>query len=61
MSECKSNNCAKTRNQGISCMVKNCVYHDGINACMTKEISVGPNHAKSSADTICATFKAKEN
>ncbi|MBE6700522.1 MAG: DUF1540 domain-containing protein [Ruminococcaceae bacterium] len=60
MSDCKTNNCAKNPNQGISCMVKNCVYHDGEKNCMTKEISVGPHHANSSADTICATFKAKE-
>ena len=48
-------------NSGICCDVKNCVYHDGEKNCMTKEISVGPHHAKSSADTICATFKAKED
>ena len=60
MSEIKNGSCAKKHNEGISCMVKNCAYHDGERYCMTKEISVGPNHANTSADTICATFKPRD-
>ena len=59
MSENKTQN-AKKHNEGISCMVKNCAYHDGECYCMTREISVGPSHASTSADTICATFKPRD-
>ena len=45
---------------GISCSVKNCMYHDGESFCTTDNICVGPSHASTSADTICATFKPKE-
>ncbi len=58
MSDCK-NGCAMNYNEGISCMVKNCQYHDGECKCCAKEISVGPSHANTSADTVCATFKPK--
>ena len=45
---------------GIKCDVKNCVYHSGKNECCAGCISVGPQSAKSSTDTVCVTFKAKE-
>ncbi|MBQ5746922.1 MAG: DUF1540 domain-containing protein [Clostridia bacterium] len=61
MNDCSKGGCTiKKHNEGISCMVKNCTYHDGERYCTVKEISVGPNHAKTSADTICATFKARD-
>ncbi len=50
---CCSEKCLK----GVVCDVKNCVYHDGENRCMAKQISVGPSFASSTADTLCATFK----
>ncbi len=43
----------------IHCDVKNCVYHDGEHTCRADEITVGPNFAISSTDTVCATFKTK--
>ena len=61
MSECNNNGCKITKhNEGISCMVKNCAYHEGTCYCNAKEISVGPSHAGTSADTICATFKPRD-
>ncbi|MBQ8389329.1 MAG: DUF1540 domain-containing protein [Clostridia bacterium] len=48
-------------NDGISCDVRNCVYHVGDCHCTATKISVGPSSANTSADTICATFKQKEN
>lgn len=45
--------------RGISCDVKNCVYHDGDNFCTANRVSVGPSYATDSRDTACATFKAK--
>ena len=46
--------------KGISCDVKNCVHHDGETYCTAGCIAVGPSHANTSADTICATFKQKD-
>lgn len=46
--------------KGISCDVRNCVYHAESNCCCAKQIAVGPSSAKSSADTVCATFKPKD-
>lgn len=45
---------------GVSCDVKNCVYHDGDNYCTADRVSVGPSYATSSTDTVCATFKEKK-
>ena len=49
----------KNHNKGVICDVRNCAYHDGEHYCDAKEISVGPSHATTSADTVCATFKPK--
>lgn len=49
------------RNKGISCDVKNCVYHDGDNYCTAGKIAVGPSYATSCTDTVCATFKQRNN
>ena len=46
--------------QGIRCDVKNCMYHDCETYCTAKQIAVGPSHACSSADTVCATFKERK-
>lgn len=45
--------------KGISCNVKNCIYHDGDAYCTAPKISVGPSFASACTDTVCATFKAK--
>ena len=54
-----SNNC-KEHIKGIRCDVKNCTYHDCETYCTAGEIAVGPSSAKSSADTVCATFKERK-
>lgn len=46
--------------KGIKCNVKNCYYHDCDTYCTAKQIAVGPQSAESSAETLCATFKPKE-
>ena len=46
--------------KGISCDVKNCVYHDCETYCTASQIAVGPSSAKSSSDTACATFKERK-
>ena len=48
-------------NNGIVCEVKNCVYHDCETYCTAEKIAVGPSYATTSSDTICATFKQKED
>ncbi len=45
--------------KGISCDVRNCVYHDGDSDCTAERIAVGPSYATSCTDTVCATFKQK--
>lgn len=55
-----SNKCGtKEHIKGISCNVKNCVYHDCDTHCTAHEIAVGPSSATSSSETLCATFKEK--
>ena len=46
--------------KGISCDVRNCVYHDGDCYCTAEKIAVGPSYATTSQDTVCATFKPKQ-
>lgn len=41
----------------VYCDVKNCAYHNGKDICTAGKINVGPAHAISSTDTVCATFK----
>ena len=62
----QNNNCANNNhpygvNKGISCDVNNCYYHDGTCYCTAEQINVGPSNAITSSDTLCATFKPKEN
>lgn len=45
--------------RGISCDVKNCVYHDGDSYCTADRVAVGPSYATSCTDTVCATFRQK--
>ncbi|WRS28266.1 DUF1540 domain-containing protein [Oscillospiraceae bacterium MB08-C2-2] len=44
---------------GIKCHVTNCVYNVGQHDCSANEISVGPQFASCTDDTVCATFQAK--
>lgn len=46
--------------KGISCDVKNCVYHDCDTYCTAGQIAVGPSFATSSSETVCATFKERK-
>ena len=46
--------------KGIVCDVKNCMYHEKNNCCTAGEIAIGPSYAISSSETVCATFKPKE-
>ena len=54
---CENGKCV---NEGITCDVKNCAYHDGETRCTAAEITVGPTYASTSNDTACATFKPRE-
>ena len=45
---------------GVSCDVKNCVYHDEYDRCTADRIAVGPTYATSSSDTVCAPFRPKQ-
>ena len=45
--------------RGISCDVRNCIYHDGDSYCTADRIAVGPSYATSCTDTVCATFKQR--
>ena len=45
--------------KGISCDVRNCVYHDGDSRCTAEKIAIGPSYATSCTDTVCATFKQR--
>lgn len=58
----QQNGCSENKKsiKGIVCNVEHCVYHDGKDECHAGSICVGPCNAKSSTDTVCATFKPKE-
>jgi hypothetical protein len=47
-------------NKCIGCDVMNCYYHDPSNYCSAEQINIGPKNAETSAETICSTFKPKE-
>ena len=58
--DCKGSKCAKkNHNKGVVCDVHNCAYHDGNNYCTADKIAIGPSFATSCTDTVCATFKQK--
>ncbi len=46
--------------KGVVCDVHNCAYNDGNCSCTASQISVGPQSAEDCKDTVCATFKGKE-
>ena len=46
--------------KGVVCDVRNCTYHDGDNYCTADKIAVGPSFATSCTDTVCASFKLKD-
>ena len=45
--------------KGITCDVRNCIYHDGDSYCTADRIAVGPSYATSCTDTVCATFRQR--
>ncbi len=45
--------------KGIVCDACHCAYHGEKNECCAKEIAVGPQSACCSTDTVCTTFKPK--
>ena len=47
--------------KGISCEVKNCIYHDRSDCCNAGAIRVGSKSAKDMQDTVCETFECSEN
>ncbi len=49
----------QTKNKKIVCNVKNCSFHRGECDCTADTVAVGPTFANSSSDTVCATFKPK--
>ncbi len=55
------NNAKGKHIKGITCDVTNCVFHGKENCCHAECIAVGPSYAQSSSETVCATFKPKEN
>ncbi len=46
--------------KGVTCDVHNCVHNDGERYCTADGISVGPSDACCCSETVCATFKQKE-
>lgn len=47
--------------KGISCEVKNCVFHDESGNCNAGHIRVGNQSATSSTETKCETFECNDN
>ncbi|MBO5495520.1 MAG: DUF1540 domain-containing protein [Eubacterium sp.] len=47
--------------KGISCEVKNCVYHDKSDNCNAGHIRVGDSSATQTHDTVCKTFECNDN
>gem|GEM_PF-1735311 len=47
-------------NKGVNCAVCNCYYHDGNCSCTASKISIGPSTADSCRETVCATFKKRD-
>ncbi len=43
---------------GISCAVKNC-EHNCENRCYAQNVTIGPQFASCSGETVCDTFKPK--
>ncbi|MBQ9518229.1 MAG: DUF1540 domain-containing protein [Eubacterium sp.] len=47
--------------RGISCEVKNCVFHNKNNNCTANRIKVGNPQATHESETKCETFECCEN
>lgn len=47
--------------KGISCEVKNCVYHGKNSDCTAKHIKVGSAQATHESETKCETFECCDN
>ncbi len=52
--------CGAKHIKGIKCNVKNCYYHDCDTYCTASQIAVGPQSAECSTETLCVTFKPKD-
>ncbi len=48
-------------NKGVNCAVHTCCYHDGKCGCTAKTVSIGPSNAIECRETVCATFKKRED
>ena len=59
--EDRKQECGCKHIKGIHCDVQNCYYHDAQTYCTAEQIAVGPNNAGCSGETLCVTFKPKEN
>lgn len=46
--------------KGISCEVKNCIYHDMSDNCNAGHIKVGSQQAKTVNETNCETFECSD-
>ena len=46
--------------KGVICEAVNCQYNSGEGQCCASQISVAPIYAQACTDTVCATFKLKE-
>ena len=54
------NGCGTSKHiKGIHCDVKNCVHHGADTYCTAEEIQVGPGRANTSSETLCVTFREK--
>ena len=53
--------CEQKHLAGVHCDVKNCVWHGADTLCTADAISVGPNRATTSSQTLCATFREKSD
>ena len=56
----RNHDCGCKHIKGIHCDVKNCYYHNAETYCTAEQIAVGPNSAGCSGETLCGTFKPKE-
>ncbi len=56
---CRGGSCDHLK--GVTCNVEHCYYNDCDTHCTAHQISVGPCNASCSENTLCATFKPKED
>ncbi|MCH5317250.1 MAG: DUF1540 domain-containing protein [Eubacterium sp.] len=47
--------------KGISCEVKNCIYHDTQDRCNAGHIVVGNSSATKTTETKCETFECSDD